>query len=162
MAVIINILPNVYWLYNNPMNPKNPEEYKLELKKFGNSIGVKTLLELDEKLTFWHKCFSYINEIKVEMEKDEFTKLLSLLKKLNEIILNSYTKNSPLIISIYNKQYLELGLSIWVYFFNINGSVSFDNVIKLMGYKIIGNIVLTEQIKKFFAFLNLNKVSGKG
>jgi hypothetical protein len=161
MPVIINILPNVYWLYNNPLNPINIDEYKFELRKFGNSIGVKTVLELDDKLTFWHKCFSYINEIKVEMEKNEFAKLLTLLKKLNEIILNSYTKNSPLIISIYNQQYFELGLAIWIYFFNINGSVSFDNVIKLMGYKIIGNIMLTEQIKKFFAFINLDKISGK-
>lgn len=158
MPVIINTLPNVYWLYNNPLNPISEAEYKGEMRKFGSSVGVKTVLELDDKITFWNKCFSYINEIKVEMEKDEFAKLLALLKKINEIVLNAYTKNAPLIISIYNNQYLELGLAIWVYFFHINGGVGYDNVIKMMGYKIIGNIVLTEQIKKFFAYLNLNKV----
>jgi len=48
-----------------------------------------------------------------------------------------------------------------MYFFNQNADISFDNVIKLLGYKIIGNVGLSDTMKKFFAFLNLNQVSGK-
>jgi len=54
-----------------------------------------------------------------------------------------------------------VGLAIWIYFFNQNAGISFDNVIKLMAYKVIGNISLSDNMKKFFAFLNLNQVSGK-
>ena len=158
MPVIINILPNVYWLYNNPINPQNTGEYKIELRKFSETNNIKSILELDDKLTFWQKSSSYINEIKVQMEKDEFSKLLALLKKLNEIINNAYSKNETCIISTYDKQNLEIGLAIWIYFFNQNASLPFDNVIKLLGYKIIGQISLSDCMKKFFAFLNLNQI----
>ena len=93
------------------------------------------------------------------MEKDEFAKLLALLKKINELVKTSYTTNNPCIISTFDKKYIEIGLAIWIYFFNQNASLSFDNVIKLLGYKIIGSVSLNEIMKKFFAFLNLNQVS---
>ena len=93
------------------------------------------------------------------MEKNEFAKLLAILKKLNELIKNSYLTNNTLLISTYKNDYLELGLSIWIYFFNINANISFDNVIKLLNIKMIGNIILTDTLKKFFAYLNLSKIS---
>ena len=161
MPIIMNILPNVYWIYNNPHNPKSIGDYKIELSKQTEILKAKKVLELDDKLDFWQKSSSYINEIKMEMEKNEFAKLLALLKKINELALSAYTTNDPIIISTYSNKYLELGLAIWMYFFNTNAGISFDNVIKMMGYKIIGNIVMSDELKKFFAFLNLNKVSGK-
>ena len=159
MPVIINILPNVYWIYNNPNNLKNLIEYKVELLKFVEYNNIKSIIELDDKLGFWQKSSSYINDIKVQMEKDEFAKLLALLKKINELVKTSYTTNNPCIISTFDKKYIEIGLAIWIYFFNQNASLSFDNVIKLLGYKIIGSVSLNEIMKKFFAFLNLNHVS---
>ena len=159
MPIIINILPNVYWLYNNPMNPQSTGDYKIEMRKFVESNNIKSVIELDENLAFWQKSSSYINEIKVQMEKDEFAKLLALLKKINELVKTSYTTNNPCIISTFDKKYIEIGLAIWIYFFNQNASLSFDNVIKLLGYKIIGSVSLNEIMKKFFAFLNLNQVS---
>jgi hypothetical protein len=161
MPIIINILPNVYWIYNNPNSPKSIGDYKIELRKQGEILKAKTLLELDDKLGFWQKSASYINEIKMEMEKNEFAKLLGLIKKINDLVMSAYTSNEPIIISTYSNQYLELGLAIWIYFFNTHAGISFDNVIKMMGYKIIGNIVMSDELKKFFAFLNLNKVSGR-
>jgi hypothetical protein len=159
MPIIINILPNVYWLYNNPMNPQSTGDYKIEMRKFAETNNIKSIIELDDKLTFWQKSSSYINEIKVQMEKDEFAKLLAILKKINEIINNAYTSNESCIISTYGKQNLELGLAIWIYFFNQNAGMPFDNVIKLLGYKIIGNISLSDTLKKFFAFLNLSNLN---
>jgi hypothetical protein len=91
------------------------------------------------------------------MEKDEFAKLLAILKKLNDAIKNSYTTNIPFLISTYNQKYIEIGLAIWIYFFNQTADISFDNVIKLLGYKIIGNVTLSDTMKKFFAMLNLTK-----
>ena len=161
MPIVINILPNVYWLYNNPMNIQTIGEYKVELRKYSEIINAKTLLELDEKMAFWQKSANFINEIKVEMEKEEFAKLLAILKKINELVKTAYTNNAPIIISTYGTQYLEIGLAIWLFFFNQNAGISFDNVIKLMAYKIIGKISLSDSMKKFFAFLNLNQVSGK-
>ena len=160
MPIIINILPNVYWIYNNPHNPKSIGDYKIELRKQAEILKAKSILELDDKLGFWKKSASYINEIKMEMEKNEFAKLLALLKKINELVLSAYTTNDPIIISTYSNQYLELGLAIWMYFFNAHAGVSFDTVVKMMSYKIIGNIVMSDELKKFFAFMNLNKVSG--
>ena len=90
------------------------------------------------------------------MEKDEFSKLLSILKKINEIVKNTYTKNETCIISTYDQKYVEIGLAIWIYFFRQTADISFDNVIKLLGYKIIGNIhdeiqaeVINEQTETF-------------
>ena len=131
------------------------------MRKMTESNKIKSIIELDEKLVFWQKSSSYINEIKVQMEKDEFSKLLAILKKLNDVIKNSYTNNTPLLISTYNQKYIEIGLAIWIYFFNQSADISFDNVIKLLGYKIIGSVSLSDTMKKFFAFLNLNQVSGR-
>jgi hypothetical protein len=163
MPSIINILPNVYWIYNNPNNKINISEYNIQMKKFVESNNIKTIIELDEKLaSFWLKSASYINEIKIQMEKDEFARLLAILKKINEFIKSSYTTNQACIISTYNDKYIEIGLSIWIYFFNQNANMTFDNVIKLMSYKIIGQVSLSDTMKKFFAFLNLNSISHSG
>jgi hypothetical protein len=70
--------------------------------------------------------------------------------------------NEPCIISTYGQPYLEIGLAIWIYFFNQNAGISFDNIIKLLGYKMIGQVSLSDTMKKFFAFLNLNNVSNSG
>jgi hypothetical protein len=161
MPVIINMLPNVYWIYNNPNTILSLQDYNIELRRQNEYLGIKTILELDEKLDFWHKSKQYINEIKIEMEKNEFAKLLAILKKLNELIMNAYLTNTPLLISTYKSDYLEIGLAIWIYFFHINGNIPFDNVIKLMAIKIIGNISMSDELKKFFAFLNLNQIAQK-
>ena len=158
MPVIINILPNIYWIYNNPSNTQSTSDYKIDLRKFVESNNIKSVIELDDKLEFWQKSSSYINEIKVQMEKDEFSKLLSILKKLNDFIKQTYASNESCIISTYDKIYIEIGLSIWVYFFNQNADITFDNVIKLITYKMIGRISLSDTLKKFFAFLNLNNI----
>ena len=161
MPIIINILPNVYWLYNNPSNPQTLNDYKIDMRKFSEAINIQNCIELDDKLSFWQKSSSYINEIKLQMEKDEFSKLLTILKRLNDLIKTAYSTNEPCIISTYNNSYTELGLAIWIYFFNQNAGMPFDNVMKLMGYKMIGQVSLSDTLRKFFAFLNLNNVSGR-
>jgi len=159
MPTFINILPNIYWFYNNPSNPNSTNDYKIEMRKFVESNNIKSVIELDENLGFWQKSSSYINEIKIQMEKDEFSKLLAILKKINNLVKNAYTTNESYIISTYGDKYIEIGLAIWIYFFNQNAGISFDNVIKMLGYKIIGNVSLSDTMKKFFAFLNLNSIS---
>ena len=159
MPIIITILPNVYWLYNNPNNIQTLNEYTIEMNKFIEQNHIKTIIDLDDKLTFWKKSSDYINDIKLQMEKDEYSKLYAILKKINDVVKTSYTTNSPCIISTYNTKYIEVGLAIWMFFFNQIAGMSFDNVIKLMSIKVIGNIALSDTMKKFFAFLNLNQMS---
>ena len=159
MPIIITILPNVYWLYNNPNNIQTLNEYTIEMNKFIEQNHIKTIIDLDDKLSFWKKSSDYINEIKLQMEKDEYSKLYAILKKINDVVKTSYTTNSPCIISTYNTKYIEVGLAIWMFFFNQIAGMSFDNVIKLMSIKVIGNIALSDTMKKFFAFLNLNQMS---
>lgn len=161
MPIIINILPNIYWLYNNPNNIQNINEYTIEMNKFIEQNHIKTIIDLDDKLSFWKKSSDYINEIKLQMEKDEYSKLYAILKKINDVVKTSYTTNSPCIISTFNTKYIEVGLAIWMFFFNQTAGMSFDNVIKLMSIKVIGNIALSDTMKKFFAFLNLNQISKK-
>jgi hypothetical protein len=161
MVVIINLLPNVYWIYNNPLDIKSEHEYKIELKKQVEYLGVSTLVELDDKLDFWSKSKDYINDIKIQIEKEEFAKLLAILQKINNFIKQAYITNQPLLISTYKPNNIEIGLAIWLYFFNINSGITFDNVIKMMALKIIGNVTMTDTLKKFFALLNLNNVSKK-
>jgi len=161
MPIIINILPNVYWLYNNPNSIQTLNEYTIEMNKFVEQNHIKTIIDLDDKLTFWKKSSDYINEIKLQMEKDEYAKLYAILKKINDVVKTSYTTNSPCIISTYHTKYIEVGLAIWMFFFNQIAGMSFDNVIKLMSIKVIGNIALSDTMKKFFAFLNLNQISKK-
>ena len=120
---------------------------------------IKTVIELDDKLSFWKKSGDYINEIKLQMEKDEFSKLYALLTKLNDLIKTAYTTNNPCIISTYHNKYIEIGLAIWMFFFNQTAGMPFDTVIKLLSIKVIGNISLSDTIKKFFAFINLSNLS---
>ena len=159
MPIFINILPNVYWIYNNPTNIQPLNEYNIDMHKFIEQNHIKTIIDLDDKLSFWKKSSDYINEIKLQMEKDEYSKLYTMLIKINDVVKTSYTTNSPCIISTYNTKYIEVGLAIWMFFFNQIAGMSFDNVIKLMSIKVIGNIALSDTMKKFFAFLNLNNVS---
>ena len=161
MPIIITILPNVYWLYNNPNNIQPLNEYTTEMNKFVEQNHIKTIIDLDDKLSFWKKSSDYINEIKLQMEKDEYSKLYAILKKINDVVKTCYTTNSPCIISTFNTKYIEVGLAIWMFFFNQTAGMSFDNVIKLMSIKVIGNIALSDTMKKFFAFLNLNQMSKK-
>jgi hypothetical protein len=161
MPIIITIIPNVFWLYNNPNNIQPLNEYTIEMNKFIEQNHIKTIIDLDDKLSFWKKSSDYINEIKLQMEKDEYAKLYAILKKINDVVKTSYTTNSPCIISTYNTKYIEVGLAIWMFFFNQIAGMSFDNVIKLMSIKVIGNIALSDTMKKFFAFLNLNQISKK-
>lgn len=158
MPVLLNILPNVYWMYNNP-NTSIPEGgYMIELRKVQELYNIKTLVELDTILTFWNKSSAYINEIKNEMEKNEFSKLLAIYKKLLDAIKKSYLGNSPIIISTYKADYVDVGLGVWIYFFHVVGSMSFDVVIKLLGLKVIGSITMSDTLKKFFAFLNMSQI----
>ena len=161
--VLINILPNIYWFYNTGNNTSTSNNasnnFKIELKKNMEYYKITTLIDLDEKVsTFWGKSLEYTNDIKIQLEKEEFSKLLLLLKKINEVIKTGYLSNQPVIITSYKSEYIELGLTIWLYFFNINAGISFDNIIKLMAIKVIGNIILTDTIKKFLAFINLNQI----
>ena len=158
MPVLLNILPNVYWMYNNP-NASIPDgEYMIELRKVQELYNIKTLVELDEILAFWNKSSAYINEIKSEMEKNEFSKLLAIYKKLLDAIKKSYLVNAPMIISTYKADYVDVGLGVWIYFFHINASMTFDAVIKLLGLKVIGAITMSDLLKKFFAFLNMSQI----
>jgi hypothetical protein len=155
MPVLLNILPGVYWMYNNP-NASIPEgEYGIELRKVQELYGIKTLVELDTTLTFWNKSSAYLNEIKNEIEKSEFSKLLAIYKKLLEAIKKAYLGNAPLVISTYKADYVDVGLGVWIYFFHVSASMTFDSVIKLLGLKVIGAITMTDTLKKFFAFLNM-------
>ena len=156
--VLLNLLPNVFWLYNNPSASIPEGEYMIELRKVRELYGIKTVVELDATLAFWNKSSSYINEIKSEIEKNEFSKLLVIYKKLLDAIKKAYLGNEPLLISSYKADYVDIGLGVWIYFFHVCAGVSLDTAIKLLGLKVIGALNLTEVLKKFFAFLNLNQV----
>ena len=155
MSVILNILPNVYWMYNNSNKIISRHDYNIELQKYSELFNINTLMDLDDKLEFWQKSKQYINEIKNEMEKAEFSKLLLILKQSIEIISTAYLSNTPVLISTYSQQYIEIGLAIWIYFFHVNANMAFGDIIKLLAYKIIGNISMSNELKKFFALLNI-------
>jgi len=157
MSVLLNILPNVYWIYKNPSSTMPENNYKIELLKVKEYYGIKNIIELDTILKeFYKKSNAFINEIKQEMEKNEFSKLLSLYKKLLDVIKKAYLGNAPLLISTYSNEFLDVGLGVWIYFFHINASMSFDSVIKLLELKVLGVLGLSDYIKKFFALLNIN------
>lgn len=156
MAVLLNILPNVYWMYKNPSSSMPENNYKVEVLKVKELYGICTVVELDPVLqNFWQKSNAYINEIKKEMEKNEYSKLLSIYKKLQDVIKKAYLGNTPILISTYKSDYLDVSLGIWIYFFHINANMTFDNVIKLLELKVIGMLGMSESIKKFFALLNI-------
>jgi hypothetical protein len=152
--VLLNLLPNVYWVY--PIKKMSEIDYNIEVQKIREYYGIKTFIELDQTLEFWNKSNSYINEIKKEIEKNEFTRLLSIYKKLSDVIKNAYLGNNPCLLSNYNIDKVDVGLGVWIYFFHLMGSMSFDSVIKLLSLKVIGEIILSEELKKFFAFLNIS------
>ncbi len=145
-------------MYNNPNATVHEGDYNIELRKVQELYGIKTVIELDTTLAFWNKSNSYINEIKSEIEKNEFSKLLAIYKKLLDIIKKGYLGNEPLVISTYKVNYVDVGLGVWIYFFHVNGGLSFDAVIKLLGLKVIGALNMSDTLKKFFAFMNMNQI----
>ena len=46
MPIIINILPNVYWLYNNPNTIQPLNEYTIEMNKFIEQNHIKTIIDI--------------------------------------------------------------------------------------------------------------------
>jgi hypothetical protein len=156
MVVLLNLLPNIYWVYRSPANLISEGEYNIEVHKIKELYGIRTYVELDQTLEFWGKSRQYLNEIKMEIEKNEFRKLLVIYKKLEDAIKKAYLGNTPLLISTYKKDILDVGLGIWIYFFHINAALTFDGVIKLLGLKVIGELSLSESLSKFFAFLNMS------
>jgi hypothetical protein len=156
MAVLLNLLPNVYWMYKNPSSSMPENNFKIELLKVKELYGITTLIELDTILQeFWNKSSAYINEIKKEMEKGEFSRLLVIYKKLQDAIKKAYLGNAPILISTHKSEFLDVALGVWIYFFHINASMTFDAVIKLLELKIIGVLGMSDSIKKFFALLNI-------
>lgn len=157
MPVFLNLLPNIYWCYNNPAIQKSMPDFNIEVRKFCEYNGIKNRVDIDENLEFWGKSNNYINEIKQQMQKDEFSKLLVVFKKMCDTITTAYQSNSPTIIVSYNIKYIDIGLGFWVYFFNQNcGGISFDSVLKIIGLKIVGNLHMSENLKRFFMLLNAN------
>ena len=132
------------------------DEFDITIGKFKEYNHIKNSIDLDSTLDFWGKSTNYINEIKIQLQKEEYGKLLTLYKKLNDIIKNAYLSNTPTIIITYDPRFIEIGLGIWLYYFNTNASLSFDAILKLMNYKIIGNIQLSDNLKRFFMLITAN------
>ena len=162
MPVILNILPNVYWMYNNSNSSRSENDFKIDIRKNIELYNIKTHVDMDTILGFWNKSSSYINEIKGEIEKNEFSKLLAIYKKMNDAIKQGYLENKSILITNYRKDYLDVGLGIWIYFYHINAAVKFDTAIKMLSLKVIGQMELSDTLKKFFAFLNMNTFSISG
>jgi len=95
-------------------------------------------------------------EIKMSMQKDEFSQLLLFYKDINKKIQNAYLSNIPIILLQYNTKNIEVGLGIWLYYFNQYAKISFENILKMMLMKVIGNISLGEVMKRFFLLLTAN------
>jgi hypothetical protein len=156
MPIFINILPNIYWCYNDISSPKSRTDFNTDVRKFSEYNRIKNNIELDATLEFWGKSKNYINEIKVQMQKEEYGKLLTLYKKLLDIIKNAYLSNTPTMITTYDSQYTEIGVGVWMYYFNQSASLSFDNVLKMLAYKVIGNVHLSDSLKRFFMLIAAN------
>uniref|UniRef100_A0A6C0HP84 Uncharacterized protein n=1 Tax=viral metagenome TaxID=1070528 RepID=A0A6C0HP84_9ZZZZ len=156
MPTILALLPNVYWCYNNPSAPKSVQDFNISLRKFTDYNNVKNRIEFDDYLEFWGKSNNYINEIKLQMQKEEYTKLLSIYRKICTMITNAYQTNVPTVLVCYDKKTLEIGLGLWLYFFNQTAGLSFDNVLKMMALKVVGNLGMSDSLKRFFMLLNAN------
>lgn len=156
MVVFLNILPNVYWCYNDLSKPKTQIEFNVEIHKFCTHNKIHNKIELDTLLQFWGKSEGYMYEVKIAMQKDEFNQLLLFYKDISKKIQNSYLSNIPIILIQYNAKFIEVGLGIWLYHFNQFAKISFDNILKMMSIKVIGNIPFGDVIKRFFLLLTAN------
>jgi hypothetical protein len=158
MPIFLNIIPNVYWCYNDFNNPKSLIEYNSEVHKFCTHNQIRNKLDLDPHIQFWGKSEGYMYEMKQAMQKDEFSKLLLLYKEMKKKIQNAYISNTPLLLSLYENKYLDVCLGIWLYYFNQYAKISFDNVLKMMSMKVIGHIPFGDVIKRFFLLLTANTI----
>ena len=96
MPVLLNILPNVYWMYNNPSASIPEGQYMIELHKVQELYGIKTVVELDATLAFWNKSNSYINEIKSLIFRDV------LLNKFPFVIVFEIDKEDVIVYAVHN------------------------------------------------------------
>ena len=45
MPVILNILPNVFWIYNNPSNIQPLNDYNIDVSKFVELNHISTIID---------------------------------------------------------------------------------------------------------------------
>jgi hypothetical protein len=158
MPILLNLLPNVFWCYNDITNPKPQVEFNVEVHKFCIHNQIRNKIDIDTLLHFWGKSEGYMYDVKMAMQKDEFTQLLTVYKELVKNIQNAYLTNTPTIFILYNNKYLDTGLGLWLYYFNQYAKISFDNVLKMISMKVIGHIPFGDVIKRFFLLLTANTI----
>ena len=162
MLTFLNLLPNVYWCYNSstihngPSGTPDSSHNNIEIHKFCEYNNINNKVHIDEHCEFWGKCNNYINEIKQQIQKEEYGKLLSIYKKICALLTNAYQTNVPTLLICNDKKNLEIGLGFWLYFFNQTAGLSFDNVLKMMALKVVGNLGMSDSLKRFFMLLNAN------
>ena len=114
----MNILPNIYWIYNSSSSGGGGyPEFKIEIKKQMEYYKIKTLIELDDKLEkFWNKSKNYINEIRIQIEKDEYNKLIAGISVMFERITEETSLfGNQISSSSQNAIYLPLEFSIPIF-----------------------------------------------
>jgi hypothetical protein len=153
MIYTIQLLPNIWWIYSPTVGDILDSEDKQSIIQFTQYNQIKQSINIDTHLGFWNKSAQFIVDIKKQVELHEHQQLMAFLNKITALILNNYNSNkSTLILS---SKYNEIGLAIWVFFFNKYGDVGFEPAIQSLNMKMPIQIPIPENLRRFF-LLNLS------
>lgn len=141
------MLPNIWWIYSSSYIDNLSPEDKQIILEFSQYNTIKQSINIDSHVTFWNQSAQFIIDIQTQIEKKEHMQLLQFLNKITSLIISNYLNSKPTL--LFCSKYNEIGLAIWIYFFNKYAEVSYDNCIQSIYLKLPFNIQIPENLRRF-------------
>ena len=147
MLYIIQLLPNIWWAYTSTIGNTISADDKQALTEFSQYNQIKQSISIDNHLEFWNRSDQYVIDIKKQLEIHEFQQMKLFMDKLTQLIYNNYNDNkATLILSIKNN---DVGLGLWVYYFNRYAEIGLDHCLSSIQAKMPFPVMISENLRKY-------------
>jgi hypothetical protein len=147
MIYIIQLIPNIWWAYSSTISNSLSTEDKHALVEFSQYNQIKQSISIDGHLDFWNRSDQYVIDVKKQLEIHEFQQMKQFMDKMTGLINNNYNNNkATLILSNRNN---DVGLGIWVYFFNRYAEIGLDHCMSSIQAKMPFPVMISENLRKY-------------
>ena len=146
MIYIIQLLPNIWWAYSSTIGNISVED-KQALIEFSQYNQIKQSISIDGHLEFWNRSDQYVIDVKKQLEIHEFQQMKLFMDKLTGLIYNNYNDSkSTLILSNKNN---DVGLGLWVYFFNRYAEIGVEHCLSSIQAKMPFPVMISDNLRKY-------------
>ena len=147
MLYIIQLMPNIWWAYTSTIGNNISVDDKQVLLEFSQYNQIKQSISIDGHLEFWNRSDQYVIDVKKQLEIHEFQQMKLFMDKLTQLIYNNYNDNkATLILSIKNN---DVGLGLWVYYFNRYAEIGLDHCLSSIQAKMPFPVMIGENLRKY-------------